>query len=57
LTPSDSFLYPKLKAKHKGRRFDNKEVTIENMTRKLKTTPKELPGMLPEVAELLKLSY
>jgi hypothetical protein len=51
LAPSNFFLYPKMKLKLKGRRFDTIEVIQAESQRLLDTERKGLPGSVPKMEE------
>jgi len=58
LAPCDFCLFPKLKLRMKGRKFDTIEEIQEESHRVLDTFPKKgLPGMLPSMAETLGPLY
>ena len=58
LAPCDFFLFPMLKLRMKGRRFDTVEGIQEESQRVFDTIPKKrLPGMLPSMAETLGPLY
>jgi hypothetical protein len=50
LAPCDSFLFPKMKLKPKGRWFDTNEISAESQ-RVLDTDRKELSGSVPKIEE------
>jgi hypothetical protein len=51
LAPYDFFLFPKLKLKVKGRRFDTIEEIQAESQRVLDTDRKGLPGRVPKMKE------
>ena len=58
LAPCDFFVFPKLKLRTKGRRFDTIEEIQEESQRVLDTIPKrDFQGLLPSMAETLRPLY